>query len=85
MASEGIANKKLVAGLLGIFLGAFGIHKFFLGYKTEGLIMVLVTVLTCFTASFVMSIIGIVEGIIYLAKTDDEFEQTYVVNKKGWF
>lgn len=85
MASEGMANKKLIAGLLGIFLGAFGIHKFFLGYQKEGLIMLLATVITCFIAGFAMSIIGIIEGIIYLSKTDDEFEQTYVVNKKGWF
>jgi hypothetical protein len=31
------------------------------------------------------SIIGIVEGILYLTKTDDEFVKTYVVGRKGWF
>ena len=38
------ADKKLVAGLLGILLGGLGIHKFYLGYQKEGLIMLLVTV-----------------------------------------
>lgn len=62
-----------------------GIHKFILGYNTEGLIMLLVTVLTCGTAGFVMGIIELVEGIIYLTKSDSEFESTYISGKKGWF
>lgn len=85
MASEGVASKKLAAGILGILLGEFGIHKFILGYAQEGVIMLLVTLLTCGIGGLPMGIIGLVEGIIYLIKTDDEFEQTYVVNKKGWF
>ena len=60
------SNKKLAAGLLAIFLGSFGVHKFVLGYNTAGLIMLLVTVLTCGIAGFVMGVIGIIEGIIYL-------------------
>lgn len=78
-------EKKLPAGICGILLGAFGIHKFILGYTTEGLIMLLVTILTCGLAGFITGIIGLIEGIIYLTKTDDDFVQTYIVNKKGWF
>ena len=82
--SEG-AEKKLVAGILAILLGSLGIHKFYLGYQKEGLIMLLVTVLSCFFASPIISIIGIVEGIMYLTKSDDEFVATYITNQKGWF
>ncbi|MGB8508077.1 MAG: TM2 domain-containing protein [Pyrinomonadaceae bacterium] len=79
------ANKKLAAGLCGILIGAFGIHKFILGYTTEGVIMLLATLLTCGFAGMVTGVIGIVEGVIYLTKTDEEFVRTYVQNKKGWF
>jgi hypothetical protein len=47
--------------------------------------MLLVTVLTCFLASPVMHVIGLIEGIIYLCKTDDEFVRTYVDGRKEWF
>lgn len=85
MATVPGAEKKVAAGICGILLGGLGVHKFILGYKNEGLIMLLVSVLSCFTLSFVVSIVGIVEGIIYLTKTDEEFVSTYVTNKKGWF
>jgi len=47
--------------------------------------MLLVTVLTFGILGMVMSIIGIVEGIIYLTKTDEDFVATYINGKKGWF
>ncbi len=78
-------NKKVLAGILGIIIGAFGIHKFVLGYKKEGLIMLLITILSCGFLGAISSIIGLVEGIIYLTKTDEEFYQTYQVGKKPWF
>jgi TM2 domain-containing membrane protein YozV len=79
------ADKKVLAGVLGIVVGAFGIHKFILGYTTEGIIMLLTTVLTCGILAIVPSVIGIVEGIIYLTKSDEEFVRTYLQAKKGWF
>jgi TM2 domain-containing membrane protein YozV len=83
------ASKKIPAGICGILLGALGVHKFILGYTTEGIIMLVVTlvggIVTCGIAAAVMGIIGLVEGIIYLTKSDEEFAQTYVQNKKGWF
>lgn len=79
------ADKKLVAGILAILVGSLGVHKFILGYTTEGIIMLLVTVLTCGIAGVVMSVVGIVEGIMYLTKSDEEFVRTYIQNKKGWF
>lgn len=78
-------NKKVIAGILAIIFGAFGIHKFILGYQKEGLIMLLATLLTCGILGTVMYVIGIIEGIIYLTKSDEEFYNTYQVGKKPWF
>ena len=75
------ADKKLVAGICGILLGGFGVHKFILGYTTEGIIQIVITLVTCGAGG----IIGIVEGIIYLTKTDEDFVRTYIQGKKGWF
>ena len=73
------AEKKLIAGLLAILLGGFGVHKFYLGYTKEGVIQLLLS-LVC-----VGGIIGIIEGIIYLTKSDSEFVATYITGRKGWF
>ncbi|MFC4816496.1 MULTISPECIES: TM2 domain-containing protein [unclassified Flavobacterium] len=74
-------NKKVLAGVMGILFGGFGVHKFILGYTNEGLIQIGITVVTCGAGS----ILGFIEGIIYLTKSDDEFYQTYQANKKAWF
>jgi len=79
------ADKKVAAGIVAILLGSLGVHKFILGYTTEGIIMLLITVLTCGIGAMATSIIGIVEGIIYLTKSDEEFVRTYIQSKKGWF
>ncbi|MGL6133264.1 MAG: TM2 domain-containing protein [Prochlorococcaceae cyanobacterium] len=84
-----VSNKKLAAGLTGIFLGAFGVHKFILGYTKPAIIMLVVSlaggVVTCGIASFVMGVIGLIEGIIYLTKTNEEFETIYLDAEKPWF
>lgn len=82
------SEKKIVAGILGILLGGLGIHKFYLGYSKEGIIMIAVWVLGFILLGlgpFVMGIIGLVEGIIYLTKSDEDFVGTYINGKKGWF
>jgi len=79
------ASNKIPAGVCGILLGGLGIHKFILGYTGAGLIMLLVTVLTCFLAYPVMHLIGLIEGIIYLTKSDQEFVRTYVDGRREWF
>src|SRR5215204_6409531 len=92
------ANKKIAAGICGILLGGFGVHKYILGLNSAGTIMLcctlgswLITLVTCgfggiigVPVSLAVSIIGIVEGIIYLTKSDAEFYQLYVVQKKQW-
>jgi TM2 domain-containing membrane protein YozV len=83
------AEKKVVAGVLGILLGGLGIHKFYLGYTTAGIVMLLVSLLagtfTCGIGYSVMGVVGLIEGIIYLTKTDEEFVATYITQKKEWF
>jgi len=65
------------------------VHKFILGYTSAAVIMLLVSIiggiLTCGVATIVMSIIGLIEGIIYLTKSDVEFDATYVYAKREWF
>ena len=82
-------NKKILAGILGILLGAFGVHKFILGYNKEGIIMLAATivlgVVTCGVFAWVVGVVGLIEGIIYLTKSDEEFYNTYQVGKKPWF
>ena len=82
-------NKKIMAGILAIVLGGFGIHKFILGYTKEGIIMLVATlvlgIVTCGIAGWVVWVIGLIEGIIYLTKSDEEFYNTYQVGKKPWF
>lgn len=79
------AEKKIICGVFGILLGALGIHKFILGYTTAGIIMLLVSLLTFGLAAGVMAIIGLIEGIIYLTKSDEDFVSTYITNKRTWF
>lgn len=79
------AKNKVAAGVCGILIGALGIHKFILGYTKEGIIMLLVTILTFGIGGIIMWIIGLIEGILYLTKSDEDFVRLYVENKKGWF
>ncbi|WP_267740192.1 TM2 domain-containing protein [Myroides injenensis] len=74
-------NKRVTAGILGILLGNFGVHKFYLGYTKEGIIQIIMTICTC----GLLGLIGLIEGIIYLTKKDEDFYQTYQANKKAWF
>jgi TM2 domain-containing membrane protein YozV len=74
-------NKRIIAGVFALILGGLGVHKFILGYTQEGIIQLIIGVCTC----GISGVIGFVEGIIYLTKTDEEFYQTYQVGKRGWF
>lgn len=88
MASSGFnprASNKIAAGVCGILLGSLGVHKFILGYTGAGLIMLLVSLLTCGFLAPIVHIIGLIEGIVYLCKTDDDFVRTYVDGRREWF
>ena len=79
------ADKKMAAGICGILLGSLGVHKFIMGYTTEGVIMLAISLVSCGILAIVPSVIGIVEGIMYLTKSDEEFVRTYIQGRKGWF
>ena len=64
--AAGAPKSRLVAGLLGIFLGSFGIHRFYLGYTKIGVIQIVVTIVTC----GIGGLWGFVEGILILMKND---------------
>jgi TM2 domain-containing membrane protein YozV len=59
-------KSRITAGLLGILLGVVGAHRFYLGYKGLGWIMLLITAVSLGNAWFVPAIWGGVEGILYL-------------------
>ena len=64
-------KSKVAAGLLAIFLGGIGVHKFYLGKPLMGLLYLIF----CWTG--IPAIIGLIEGIIYLTKTDEAFAIQY--------
>lgn len=86
--SGGAGKSRTTAALLAIFLGGFGAHEFYLGNSNSAILRLVVYivggVLMC-VPSFVLCMISIIEGIIYLAKSDEEFEEVYVKGKRAWF
>jgi TM2 domain-containing membrane protein YozV len=74
-------SKRIISGVLGLVLGYLGVHKFVLGYTTQGIIQIILTIVTCGLAG----LIGFIEGIIYLTKTDEEFIHIYQRNSRPWF
>lgn len=87
-AGSSAEKSKLVAGLLALFVGGLGIHKFYLGNNTAGIVMLLCSlfgIILLFIPTAVVGIIALIEAILYLTKSDEQFEETYVRNKRAWF
>ena len=89
-ASSGASgdNTKLIAALLAFFLGTFGVHKFYLGKKKAGLIMLIVSIagfILLAIPTLVMGLIAFIEFIIYLIKSEDDFRRDYIDGDKQWF
>jgi TM2 domain-containing membrane protein YozV len=97
-----VENKKMAAGLCALLVGVFGVHKFVLGYNTQGIIYLIVfvgipillipvTFITCglgavlYFPYMVLPFIPMIEGIIYLTKSDEQFYEIYQKNKRPWF
>ncbi len=78
-------NNKIIAGLCGILLGSLGIHKFILGLTTPGIIMLALSVMTCGLGTLITAPVGLIEGVIYLTRSDEEFYELYAIEKRGWF
>ena len=95
MASDSMqpTKSKIVAGVLAIVVGGLGIHKFYLGYIVPGIVLLVATIISLLTAIILIGVVGLlvigviclIEGILYLTKSDEEFHETYVANKKAWF
>lgn len=92
-AFGGGQKSPIVAGLLALFLGAFGVHKFYLGYNTQGIILLVTSVIGWLLAIIIIGLIPLIivgvicfiEAIIYLTKSESEFNRIYVDGKKYWF
>lgn len=69
--TETTGKSKIAAGLLGIFLGGLGVHKFYLGKVGMGVLYLL------FCWTFIPALIGFIEGIVYLCESDAEFARKY--------
>ena len=91
-------SKKITAGLCALLIGGLGVHKFVLGYNSAGWVYVGVLIggllVTCLSLGLVpivaltgpvMGIISLIEGIMYLTKSDEEFYHTHIANRKEWF
>lgn len=92
-----VESKRVAAGILALTLGGIGIHKFYLGYNSAGIMhiilaLVITPIITAITLGFgafimfpIIFIIPLIEGIKYLTSTDESFINTYQINKKAWF
>lgn len=89
-AAQAVKQKDHVAaGLFAVFLGFLGMHKFYLGYNNAAFIMLAVSIIGSIVslglAAAVVWVIAIIEGIIYLTKSQTEFDRIYVLNSREWF
>ena len=83
--NDNTGNKRIIAGIVAILFGSLGIHKFILGYQKEGIVMLVISFLSLGFLLALVALVGIIEGIIYLSKTDEEFFQTYQIGRRPWF
>lgn len=74
-------SKRVLCGILAIVIGGLGIHKFIMGKTSTGIIQIVITFVTC----GVGSLVGLIEGIMYLTKTDEQFYNEYIAGGKNWF
>ena len=66
---------KMVAGILAILLGGIGVHHFYLGNTTRGIIYIALAFVG------VSPILGLIDGIMFLTKPEDVFQRNYL----NWF
>ncbi len=80
---------RLVAGGLALFLGAFGFHKFYLGYTRQGLALLIVSLISLKLFWGILAglaaFVGALEAIGYLVRTDEQFEAMHRDRRRPWF
>ena len=77
------SKSKVAAGIFALLLGTLGIHKFYMGYVGVGIIYIILSI-TLYGLFFTVPA-SIVDGILYLTKTDEDFERTYIYGRRRWF
>jgi TM2 domain-containing membrane protein YozV len=82
-AAEPTDVNRIAVGVLAILFGCLGVHKFILGRTGQGVLMLLATCTFVFAPA--MALVGLVEGLIYLTRTDGDFYRIYVRGRRGWF
>jgi TM2 domain-containing membrane protein YozV len=86
--NRAVKSKKMGAVLLAFFFGVLGAHKFYLGYNRQGLCMLVLFIFGYVflgLPSMVIAMIALVEFVIYLLKSEIEFERDYVLENRPWF
>jgi TM2 domain-containing membrane protein YozV len=85
-------KNKITAALLAFFLGGFGAHKFYLGHTGIGIFLLLINTVgllpmmfLLFIPNLILGVITLIEAILYLTKSDEEFDRVYVQEKRRWF
>ena len=83
--SNGPSGKSRgVAGLLAILMGWCGLHYFYLGKTSAGVLFLLVAILSCGLLATVTTIISIIQGMLFFTSTQQEFEQKWVYNPNNF-
>ncbi|MGB3165579.1 MAG: TM2 domain-containing protein, partial [Alteraurantiacibacter sp.] len=93
LSAEGYEKNPIAAGLLAFFLGGLGVHKFYMGYSSEGAILLAATVVSWILIFIIIGIFGLmaigivclVEAVIYITKSPAEFNRIYIENRRPWF
>jgi TM2 domain-containing membrane protein YozV len=81
-------RSRIAAALLALFLGALGIHKFYMGKSGAGIVMLLISLFGVILAglpTMLMGLVGLIEFFIYLFMSDEQFDETYIRGSKSWF
>ena len=82
-------STRLTAGTLALILGGLGVHKFYLGYYLQGVILLVCTLIGSrfpwYLGTLAAGLVGMVEGAIYFAKSDEQFIARYIEGRRAWF
>lgn len=86
-------KSPIVAGILALFFGGLGVHKFYMGYNSEGVALLAATLISVLLSMIligliplmIISVVVFVEAILYLTKNEAEFHRIYIEGHKPWF
>jgi len=67
-----------IAGLLAILMGWCGLHYFYIGKTSAGVLFLLIAILSCGILATVTTIVSIIQGVLFFTSTQEEFEMKWV-------